>query len=49
MLMHVFEKNWIAPVGPHISKFEEILSKNHDVFNSVTASKSAELLLYIYL
>lgn len=26
----VFEKNWIAPVGPHISRFEKILSNKHE-------------------
>ena len=24
-------KNWIAPVGPHITKFEEMLSNKHEI------------------
>ena len=44
----VFEKNWIAPVGPHISKFEEILSKNHENY-SVTALNSGTSAIHLSL
>ena len=44
----VFEKNWIAPVGPHISKFEEILSKKHDNY-SVAALNSGTSAIHLSL
>ena len=43
----VFEK-LIAPVGPHISKFEEILSKNHENY-SVTALNSGTSAIHLSL
>ena len=44
----VFEKNWIAPVGPHISKFEEILSKKHKNY-SVAALNSGTSAIHLSL
>lgn len=44
----VFDKNWIAPVGPHISKFEEILSKKHDNY-SVAALNSGTSAIHLSL
>ena len=42
----VFDKNWIAPVGPHISKFEEILSKKHNNY-SVAALNSGTSAIHL--
>tara|TARA_B100000161_G_scaffold150219_1_gene107021 strand:- start:322 stop:1455 length:1134 start_codon:yes stop_codon:yes gene_type:complete len=44
----VFDKNWIAPVGPHISKFEEILSKKHNNY-SVAALNSGTSAIHLSL
>ena len=44
----VFEKNWIAPVGPHISRFEEILSNMHENYPA-TALNSGTSAIHLAL
>ena len=34
LVKEAFDANWIAPVGPHISNFEQELSKLSQNFNS---------------
>tara|TARA_B100000123_G_C25725980_1_gene426952 strand:- start:34 stop:1164 length:1131 start_codon:yes stop_codon:yes gene_type:complete len=46
----VFVKNWIAPVGPHITKFEELISNKHENYpvaalNSGTSAIHLSLIL----
>ncbi|MBR76455.1 MAG: pyridoxal phosphate-dependent aminotransferase [Flavobacteriales bacterium] len=44
----VFKKNWIAPVGPHITKFEEMLSNKHENY-SVAALNSGTSAIHLAL
>jgi dTDP-4-amino-4,6-dideoxygalactose transaminase len=45
-----FEQNWIAPVGPHINKFEDELSKVSECFNvAVLSSGTAAIHLALIL
>ena len=45
-----FEQNWIAPVGPHINKFEDELSKVSEGFNvAVLSSGTAAIHLALVL